>query len=211
MTKLAWDQAGEHRYETGIDRGVLYPLDDAATPWNGLVSVTEDSQREVKAYYQDGIKYLEQQVVGAYAAKLRAFTYPDILDILQGIWIWTSGVRVHEQRAQRFHLSYRTLIGNDLEGTDHGYKLHVVYNVLATPSDTALETVSETPAPAAFEWDLSGIPIATSDPAFRASCHVSIDSRYASPSSLAALEALLYGTDTEDPSIPALGDLLNMM
>src|SRR4051812_9206458 len=100
MTALAWDQVGTRRYETGIDRGVLYTLDGVAVPWNGLVSISEDLEREVKSYYLDGVKYLDHQVLGAYAAKLGAYTYPDELDALLGLHDFAPGVVLHDQRSQ---------------------------------------------------------------------------------------------------------------
>lgn len=207
MTILVWDQVGERRYETGIDRGVLYK-GATIVPWNGLTSVTENSNREITPHFLDGMKYLDRQVIGPYTGKLKAFTYPDELEELLGTAEYSPGARVHGQRAQAFSLSYRTRIGNDLEATDYGYKIHVVYNVLATPSDISMETTSDVPAPALFEWDLAGMPYRLTD--YRPFSHISFDSRRISESGLAAIEAKLYGTDLVNPELPEPEVLLDL-
>jgi hypothetical protein len=158
MTVLEWDKVGDRRYETGVDRGVLFPPNGPAVPWNGLTSVTETLTRDVKSYYLDGVKYLDHHVPGSYAAKLTAFTYPDELETLLGMTEYAPGVFLHDQRAKLFHLSYRTLVGNDVDGTDHGYKVHVVYNLLAVPSDKAMNSLSNQVSAEPFEWDLTGTP-----------------------------------------------------
>ena len=143
MTALVWDQVGERRYETGVDRGVLYPPIGNPVPWNGLVSVNETVSREVKPYYIDGIKFLDHHVPGSYAAKLVAFTYPDEMDGLVGTQEFSPGVFIHDQRSPKlFNLSYRTRVGNDLEGLDHGYKIHILYNLLATLDDVTYTTLA---------------------------------------------------------------------
>jgi hypothetical protein len=158
MTVLEWDKIGDRRYETGVDRGVLFLPDGPAVPWNGLTSVTETLSREVKSYYVDGTKFMDHHVPGSYSAKLAAFTYPDELETLLGMTEYAPGVFLHDQRTKLFHLSYRTLIGNDVDGTDHGYKVHVVYNILAIPSDKTMNSLSNQVSVEPFEWDLSGTP-----------------------------------------------------
>ena len=127
MTALAWDRVGDRRYETGVDRGVLYLPDGTAVPWNGLTSVTETKSREVKSYFLDGVKFLDHYIPGTYEAKLSAFTYPDELEALLGSSEMAPGIVVYDQRANLFHLSYRTLIGNDIDGLDHGYQCAQAY------------------------------------------------------------------------------------
>lgn len=210
MTKLVWDQAGEHRYETGVDRGVLYPPGgDEPVPWNGLTQVTENLERDVKSYYIDGIKYLDHHVPDTYSAKLQAFTYPDALEELMGTAVFAPGVFLHDQRARQFSLSYRTLVGNDIDGIDHGYKIHLVYHVMAVPSSVGIGTIADSVSPAAFEWALTAVP----DQLFgaRPTSHISIHSRGVDPDLLEAIEGLLYGTDEEPPSLPSLVDLLNLV
>lgn len=208
MTVLAWDPVGDRRYETGIDRGVLY-LPDGTVPWSGLVSITENTDREVKSYYIDGIKFLDRHVPGSYSAKLGAYTYPDELDELLGVHQFSPGVYVHDQRAKLFSLSYRTLEGNDLEGVDAEYKIHIVYNVLAMPSSVAFNSLSNSPAPTLFEWDLKGTPPQMIG--IRPTAHISLHSRGISSDLLETLEGLLYGTSTDDPSLPSLVDLLGLV
>lgn len=198
MAELVWDEVGQRTYETGVDRGVLY-FSGLVAPWNGLVSVSESLSRESKSYYLDGIKYMERLVGGAYSAKLQAFTYPDLLDDALGLGSIAPGVRAHEQPIKMFHLSYRTKIGNDVDGTDHGYKLHVVYNILANPSDFAHNTLGGPPSIAPFEWTLSAVPGGIESGLWTS--HFSVDSREAS-AILGPLESLLYGTDETDPQIP---------
>lgn len=206
MTALVWDQVGDRRFETGVDRGVLYLQDGSAVPWNGLTSITETLEREVKSYYLDGVKYLDHAVVGAYSAKLQAFTYPDEFDTLMGNSEFAPGVVLHDQRSHLFNLSYRTQIGNDVDGIDHGYKIHLLYNILATPSSVGFNSQSKTPSPGVFEWTLSGTP--SSMFGIRPTSHISLHSRGIDPELLGTLEDLIYGTASVAPELPDLVTLL---
>src|SRR5881397_3290277 len=129
MTALVWDKVEDRRYETGIERGVIYPVGGGATVWNGLVSVAETKGRESKVYFQDGVKVLERLIAPAYAAKISAFTYPDVLEELIGNLNLAPGIDLHDQREGQFHLSYRTKIGSALDD-NLGYKLHLIYNLI---------------------------------------------------------------------------------
>ena len=210
MTALVWDQAGERRYETGVDRGVLYPPENAAVPWNGLISVGETVTREVKSYYIDGVKFLDHYVPGTYSAKISAFTYPDEMDDLVGIREFSPGVFLHDQRSPDvFNLSYRTRIGNDVDGIEHGYKIHILYNLLAVLGDVELSTIGENVEAQAFDWTVYGTPAQMSG--IRPTSHISLDSRRILPDTLTALEETLYGTSTTDPDLPDLADLLGMI
>lgn len=209
MTVLQWDQIGDRRFEAGVDRGVLYTLDGVAVPWNGLVSVTENTEREVKSYYLDGIKYLDHQVLGAYSGKLGAYTYPDELDTLLGQHDFAPGVILHDQRSQMFHLSYRTRVGNDLSGIDYGYKIHIVYNIQANPSSVSFGTIGDNPAPGLFEWSLTGTPSQMFG--IYPTSHVSLHSLAIDPDTLVMLEDLIYGTSETDPSLPGLVDLMALV
>jgi hypothetical protein len=209
VTALVWDKAGDRQYETGIDRGVLYLTDGTVVPWNGLVSIVESRSREVKSDYLDGVKYQDYAIPGDYSAKLTAFTYPDQLDLVVGNARFAPGVTVYDQPSKSFHLSYRTLLGNDLEGLEHGYKIHVVYNILAVPTDVTSETVSESAAAGSFEWDLVGTPMYVDG--FRATNHISVDSRTTPPVALHGLESALYGTASANPVLPPIGDLLDLL
>lgn len=208
MTALAWDQVGDRRYETGVDRGVLYLPSGAAVAWNGLTDVSETLTREVKSYYIDGVKYLDHHIPGSYAAKLSAFTYPDELNEVLGNAVFAPGVIVHDQRARLFSLSYRTLVGNDLD-PDLGYKVHIVYNVLAVPADTSFGSLSDSPSPQSFQWSLTGTP--NTMLGIRPASHISLESRGIDPDLLFEIESLLYGTPEADPALPNLVDLLGMV
>lgn len=209
MTVLAWDEVGERRFETGIDRGVLFLPEGGAVAWNGLSSLTELLGREVKSYYTDGVKYLDHQVLGAFSATLKAFTYPDELDELTGTLPFAPGVFVHDQRSKAFSFTYRTKVGNDVDGVDHGHKIHLVYNVLASPSNAEYSTLAESVSPQLFEWALSGTPPIMYG--LRPSCHISLHTRSIDPVLLADIEELIYGTAITEPELPSVVDLLGMV
>lgn len=209
MTVLAWDQLGERRYETGIDRGVLYLPNGDAVPWNGLVSISENKARDIKSYYLDGIKYLDYQVPGEYSAKLGAYTYPDELEEVLGDASYVPGVVLHDQKSQMFHLSYRTREGNDLGGIDAGYKIHIVWNITASPSDVSFGTIGQDPTPGLFEWNLTGTPSKMFG--IRPTSHISLHSRSIDSDLLIDLEDQLYGTETTDASLPNLVDFFALV
>lgn len=205
MTALEWDKPGERFFETGIDRGVLFTVEGEAFVWNGLTQVTENTDREVKSYWMDGVKYLDHHVPGSYSAKLEAFTYPDVLDELTGTMRYAPGVYLHDQRAKIFHLAYRTGVGNDIDSS-FGYKLHVVYNVMASASSVGMGTLGDNVEPGKFGWDLTGTPPQMFGA--RPTSHIHLDSRYIDPAVLQVIETLLYGTADIDPALPAMTDLL---
>lgn len=209
MTALAWHQIGERRYETGIDRGVLYLPNGDAVPWNGLVSITETKTRDVKPYYLDGVKYLDHHVASEYSAKLGAYTYPDELEEILGDTAYASGVVLHDQTPQFFHLSYRTREGNDRDGVDAGYKIHVVWNIMAVPSDVAFGTIGQDLVPGLFEWSLTATPSKMFG--IRPTSHISLHSRNIDSSVLGNFEDLLYGTEDTDASLPDLVDFLALV
>jgi hypothetical protein len=209
MTAIAWDAVGQRRYQSGIDRGVLYLQDGRAVPWNGLTQITENVSSEVKSYYLDGIKYLDKHIPGSYSAKLQAITYPDELDDLTGNREFSPGVFLHDQSHKLFNLSYRTLIGNDLQGTDYGYKIHIVWNVLATQSDFTYKSLSDSMGVDPFEWDLNATPNLMFG--IRPTAHISLDSRRMSPGDLTTLELMLYGSALFNPQLPGIVDLLGLI
>lgn len=208
MTALEWDKIGERFFETGIDRGVLFTTDGAVFPWNGLTNISETTDREIKSYYMDGIKYLDHHVPGSYAAKLDAFTYPDVLDELTGTARYAPGVFLHDQSARVFHLSYRTGVGNDIDSR-LGYKLHIIYNVMAVPSSVSLGTLGESVEPAAFSWELTGTPAQMFGA--RPTSHISLHSITIDPELLEIIEVLLYGSADTDPELPSMVDLLTLI
>lgn len=206
MTALVWDDLGDRVYQAGIDRGVLFLQDGTSAPWNGLVSVEESSTNEMKSFYLEGRKYLEMQVPGDFVGKLRAFTYPDEFDQVNGLVSIAPGLNLHDQPAKSFNLSYRTKVGNDLEGLDLGYKIHILYNVLANPDTRAYKTLDGSAAsPLEFAWSLTGTPPQISR--FRPTVHVTIDSRDTPADILQLVENQLYGTELSSPSLPTIQQL----
>lgn len=206
MTPLVWDRIGERIYEAGVDRGVLYLHDGTVAVWNGLTSVEESSDSERKSYYLDGVKYLENVIPGDYSGKLKAYTYPDEFDKVNGIATSFLGLGFHDQPAYSFNLSYRTRIGDDLEGVDLGYKIHILYNVMAIPDSIGFDTSKDSGAqPIEFGWSLTGTPPKL--PGFRPTVHVTIDSVKTPPDLLKLMEDTLYGTSTKSPSLPTITEL----
>jgi hypothetical protein len=208
MTVLEWNRAGQRFFETGVDRGVLYLPDGTAVPWNGLTNITENTTGEVKSFWMDGVKYLDHYVPGSYSAKLEAFTYPDELEDLTGTARYAPGVYLHDQRSRAFHLSYRTGVGNDID-QNAGYKLHIVYNVMAIPSSSGMATLSNTVEPAKMSWDLTGTPPQMFG--MRPTSHISLHSLSIDPAVLETVEALLYGSANTDPTLPSMVDLLTLI
>lgn len=206
MTALAWDLVGERTYETGVDHGVLYipnvsGVYDNGVAWNGLTTVTESpSGAEASAQYADNIKYLNLFSAEEFGATIEAFTYPDEFNQFDGSSTPVAGVIVGQQTRKSFGLCYRTLKGNDLEGTDHGYKLHLIYGATAAPSEKAYNTVNDSPEAITFSWELSTIPVAVTG--LKPTASMVIDSTLVDATALAALEELLYGSVGSDPSLP---------
>lgn len=204
MTALVWDAPGQREYQTGIDRGVLYFHDGRAVPWNGLTSMEETTESEYSAYYIDGIKFLENLSPGEFSGKLRAWTYPDELDQVLGIVDVAPGLRFHEQPSHSFNLSYRTKLGNDLE-PDSGYRIHLLYNVIANPDPYSYSTMSAAVRPIEFGWTITGTPPVIGG--YRPTVHVTIDSKDTTPSALQVIEGILYGTSENEPRLPSIAEL----
>ena len=199
MTKLAWDASGSRHFETGVDHGVLYPLAQNGTygpgvAWNGLTGVTESpSGAESNALYADNIKYLNLLSAEELALTLEAYTYPDEFGKCDGSAEPTPGVKLGQQSRQVFGLSYRTKLGNDVDGQEHGYILHLVYGCQAAPSERAYSTVNDSPEAINFSWEVNTTPVPVTD--YKPTALITIDSTKVGAEELAALEALLYGTD----------------
>jgi hypothetical protein len=205
MTALAWDAIGERRYETGIDRGVLYLHDGTTAPWNGLTSVEEATTSEIKSYYLEGVKFLENYIPGDFEAKIKAFTYPEEFDQVNGLADVQPGLDIYDQPASSFNLAYRTKIGNDVS-QDCGYKIHILYNVIANPDSVLYNTLDDSGVqPTQFGWSLSGTPIKLVG--FRPTVHISIDSTITPPDVMQVLEDQLYGTETSDPRLPSMSEI----
>jgi hypothetical protein len=206
MATLVWDQVGERVYRTGVDHGVLYLHDGTVAVWNGLTNVEESSDSELKAFYLDGVKYLENLIPGDFSGKLTAFTYPEEFDLVNGIASLNPGLSYHDQPSKSFNLSYRTKIGNDVEGLEFGYEIHILYNILANPDSHSFGTIGDSGAePVEFGWTLTGTPPKLKG--FKPTVHISLDSRKTPPDILKLLEDQLYGTDTSGASLPSLQDI----
>lgn len=211
MTRVKWDTVGTRFYETGVDRGVLYvPGEPAGVPWTGLISVQESpSGGEAKPHYIDGVKYLNVSSVEEFEATITAFTYPDEFAVCDGTAQARPGFYVTQQRRGSFGFAYRTLVGNDVEGAEHGYKIHLVYNALATPSARVNGTLSESPEAANFEWNLTTKPIALTG--YKRSAHFVLDSREIHPLTMKAIEDILYGDEMGVARQPSFEDLLEVL
>lgn len=205
MAKLVWDKTGERTYETGIDHAVLYPVQNGAYPkgvaWNGITSVSESpSGAEDSALYADNIKYLTLKSAEEYGMTIEAYTYPDEWEACDGTATLAEGVKLGQQSRQGFGLSYRTKLGNDTDGEDHGYKLHLVYGCSASPSDRQYQTVNDSPEAITFSWEISTTPVAVDG--FKPVSLITIDSTKVDKTKLASLEELLYGSDDKEAKLP---------
>lgn len=199
MAKIEWDKTGERLYETGVKNGVLYVQEGGTYPkgvaWNGLTAVTESpSGAEATPLYADDIKYLNLLSTEEFGATIEAYTYPDEFAECDGSASLATGVMIGQQPRKAFGLCYRTTIGNDTEGNNHGYKLHIIYGALAAPSEKAYATVNDSPEPITFSWEVTTTPVNVTGAKPTAS--ITIDSTKATPEKLTALEKILYG-DTE--------------
>lgn len=213
MSRLVWDAIGERFYETGIDRGVLYVDPQAGVAWNGLVSVSESPTGEdVTSLYIDGIKYAQLCSGEEFEATIEAFTYPDDFSVCIGESIAKNGLFATQQKKQTFGLSYRNVIGNDVDGADHAYKIHVIYNALAKSSPRTRASVGETIEPDNFSWAITTKPPSpfTMRTGFKPTPHFIIDTRGVDPILIGQLEDILYGTDIADPRLLEADELLSM-
>lgn len=208
MSKLVWDKTGERLYETGIEKGVLYPFKEGAysggVVWNGLTSVSESpSGGEPTALYADDIKYLELMSTEEFGATIEAYMYPDEFMPCDGSAEISKGVVIGQQKRSTFGLSYVTRIGNDTDGSDYGYKIHLIYGAKAKPSEKAYESINDSPDATTLSWEISTTPVEVSAKGFKPTASVTIDSTKVKADELAALEAILYGTDAGSSGTPA--------
>jgi hypothetical protein len=206
MPQLEWDKVGDRVYETGVDRGVLYLPDGSAVAWNGLTSIIEKFDATSSPVYYDGMKINDFVSLGTFSASLRALTYPEEFSEIEGMGSVRSGMFFGDQRPKLFGLCYRTGVGNDLDGSPQDYKIHLLYNVLAIPSDRTHETLGEEVSPTEFEWDISAIPEEV--PGFHPTAHIVIDSKNFDPWLLEDLEAMIYGSDFSLASLIPMPELM---
>lgn len=218
---LKWDETGKRTYETGVDRGVLYDVDQNGdyvngVAWNGLTGVTESpSGAEKTALYADNIKYLNLTSAEDFGATITAYTYPDEWEKHDGSAELANGVKIGQQTRSLFGLCYRTQVGNDIDGNDHGYKLHLVYGASASPSERNYQTINDSPEAIEFSWEVTTTPVNVTG--FKPTAVVTIDSTKSDPVKLAALEAILYGTGAVgtstgiDPRMPLPDEVKRIM
>ena len=217
MAKIKWDKTGERFYETGVKNGVLYVQEGGAYPkgvaWNGLTAVTESpSGAEATPLYADDIKYLNLLSAEEFGATIEAYTYPDEFAECDGSASLADGVMIGQQARKTFGLCYRTTIGNDTNGNDYGYKLHIIYGALAAPSEKAYATINDSPEAITFSWEVTTTPVNVTGAKPTAS--ITIDSTKADPTKLAALEDILYGKDGEpgnEPRLPLPDEIKTLM
>lgn len=211
MAKLVWDQTSEKLYETGVDRGVVYPQDaTGAYPkgeaWNGLTAVNESpSGAEASPLYANNRKYLNLISNEEFGGTIEAYTYPDSFAACNGEAALADGVMLTQQARTPFGLTYRTLIGNDTEGTAFGYKLHIVYGATAAPSERENATINEDPEAATLSWEFSTVPVDVEG--FKPTSHIVINSTKVDAAKLAALEAILYGGEDAEAHLPLPSEL----
>lgn len=208
MTRLIWNAVGERFYESGVDRGVLY-INREGFSWPGLVSVAESpSGGEATPYYIDGYKYLNIAASEEFEATIEAYSAPPAFAQCDGINTAYNGLLITQQPRRPFGFSYRSRLGNDVDGLDHGYKIHLVYNALAAPSGKTHKTVSDSPEASAQSWNVTTLPPKISG--FRPTAHFAIDSRATDPDTMVEIEDLLYGTDLTTPTLPTVAQLMNI-
>ena len=219
MTRVAWDQVGERLYETGVDHGVLYIPDpggvyDDGVAWNGLVTVTESpSGAETTPQYADNIKYVYLVSAEEFGATIEAFTYPPEFNQFDGTLSPETGIFVGQQDRKPFGLCYRTLLGNDTQGTAHGFKLHLIYGAFASPSEKAYATVNDSPEAITFSWDVTTIPIEVGTIGgvdYKPTASLVIDSTLVDSDALDELMDALYGTVGSDPRLPTPAEVVAM-
>lgn len=215
MAMLVWDKTGEHLYETGIDRGVLYVQESGAYPtgvaWNGLISVSESpSGAEANAVYADNIKYLSLMSAEEFGATIEAYTYPDEFMECDGSATLVTGVTVGQQSRKTFGMCYRTKLGNDVDLDGHGYKIHIIYGATASPSEKGYQTISDSPEAITFSWEVSTVPVNVTG--MKPTASLVIDSTKADLTKLQALEKILYGGDSGDgPRLPLPDEIKTLM
>lgn len=202
MTRLSWGDIGARLFEAGVDRGVFYPTVGPGVPWNGLLAVKESNDDNAQSIiYVDGLSYVTQVSLGTFSAELSAITYPLEFEEYDG---YVDGLS--NQLRKSFNLCYRSIVGNDVDDTSFGYKIHLVYNVLAEPTDTAFSSLDATVEATPFMWALSTTPVVITG--YRPTSHLVIDTTRAYPSSISALEDILYGTVSEVPRMPSMEEVL---
>lgn len=215
MSKLVWDQTGERLYETGVKQGVLYVQDSGGTypkgvVWNGLTTVTESpSGAEATPLYADDIKYLNLMSTEELGGTIEAYTYPDEFAECDGSASIATGVLIGQQPRKTFGMAYTTTLGNDVDSNAHGYKLHLIYGALASPSEKSYSTINDSPEAITFSWEFSTTPVNVAG--FKPTANIVIDSTKATPEKLTALEKILYGDAQTEARLPLPDEVASIM
>ena len=219
MAKLKWDQTGEKFYETGVKNGVLYVYtkDESGAgtygngvAWNGLTAVTESpSGAEATPLYADDIKYLNLMSNEEFGATIEAYTYPEEFAQCDGSAAIATGVYIGQQARKTFGLCYKTVLGNDVDSNDYGYKIHIIYGCLAAPSEKAYATINDSPEAITFSWEVTTTPVEVEG--FKPTASVTIDSTKVPAEKLAALEAKLYGDESSEPTLPLPAEIITLV
>lgn len=210
MSRVEWNLPGERFFEAGVDRGVLYPRVGPGVPWNGLVSVSEStSGGDLESLYYDGVKYRDIISGEDFSAQLDAFSAPAEFAAADGTRMLSPGLFVTQQPRQTFGLCYRTLIGNDLVGTEHGYKLHLVYNCTASPSGRNNQTIGAQVTPTPRSWSINTVPPPAST--FKPTAHIVLDSTLIDPFAMQQVESALYGHDNGAAYLPTVSQIIAIL
>ena len=214
MAKLVWDQVGERYYETGTSNGVLYPQEGGAYPkgvaWNGLTAVNQNpSGAEATPLYADNTKYLNLYSAEEFGFSIEAYTYPEEFEACDGSASIATGVSIGQQTRKAFGFCYRTVLGNDTETTDYGYKLHLIYGAMASPSQKAYATINDSPEAITFSWECTTTPVSVTG--FKPTAYVCIDSTKVPAEKLALLEAKLYGSASEEATLPLPDEIVELI
>ena len=213
--KLIWDKTGERLYETGVNKGVLYPIAadgtyPAGVAWNGLTAVTESpSGAEATPLYADNIKYLNLMSAEEFGATIEAYTYPDEFAACNGEAELVAGIGIGQQTRKTFGMSYQTRVGNDVDGTDHGYKIHIIYGALASPSEKSYATINDSPEAITFSWEVTTTPVEATG--FKPTATLVIDSTKVDAEKMTAIEAILYGSETEEARLPLPDEIVTIV
>lgn len=215
MAKIVFDQSGERFYETGVKNGVLFVQNENGeygngVAWNGLTAITESpSGAEATPLYADDIKYVELTSAEEFGATIEAYTYPEEFEACDGSASIVQGVTIGQQNRVPFGLCYKTVLGNDVRGNDLGYKLHLIYGAKAAPSERAFQTINDSPEAITFSWEISTTPVSVKG--FKPTANLVIDSTKVDPDKLALIEAKLFGSESEEPTLPLPDEIIDLM
>ena len=217
MAVITWDETGKRFYETGVDHGVLYPISEAGkyTPgvaWNGLTALTETPEgAEIEDLYADTIKYLSLLSAETFGGTIEAYTYPDEFMECDGSKELSAGVVAYQQTRKTFGLCYRTVLGNDVDGNDKGYKLHLIYGCKASVSERAYSTINDSPEAITFSWEFKSTPVTVSKAGFKPTSCIIIDSTKVAKEKMTLLENTLYGDVSTDAELPLPDEVLSII